>query len=343
MRPIRSRVTARLLAFHHGAGRLPPVVLATALWLALPFCASPAAHAQQYPSRPVRIVVPFPPGGSTDAVARLLAQKLGESFGQPVVVDNRPGGNLFIGAEAVAKAAPDGHTLLFTLDIVFTMNPFLFSKLPYDPEKDFTPVSLVTTQSMWFVANPKLPARTMPELVANAKANPKKINYGSGAIVGQLTGELFRMLTGAEMTYVPFKGSAAALQALLAGDIDLAVADITPFSPHIASGKLRGLGQTGRKRFEGMAAVPTMVEQGLKDFEVLGWFGLYAPAGTPPALVARLNAEITRLLVLPDVRDRILSFGLEPGASTPEALAARAREDGAKWNRVIKAAGIKLD
>ena len=343
MQPIRSRMTARLHAFRHLAGGLPGSVLATALWLALLLFASPLAHAQQYPSRPVRIVVPFPPGGSTDSVARLLAQKLGESFAQPVVVDNRPGGNLFIGAEAVAKALPDGHTLLFTLDIVFTMNPFLFSKLPYDPEKDFTPVSLVTTQSMWFVANPKLPARTMPELVAYAKANPKKINYGSGAIVGQLTGELFRMLTGAEMTYVPFKGSAAALQALLAGDIDLAVADITPFSPHIASGKLRGLGQTGRKRFESVPAVQTMVEQGLKDFEVLGWFGLYAPAGTPPATVARLNAELTRLLALPDVRDRILAFGLEPASSTPEALAARAREDAAKWNKVIKASGVKLD
>ena len=342
MQPIRSRMTARLHAFRHVAGRLPRSVLTTALWLAPLLFASPVAHAQQYPSRPVRIVVPFPPGGSTDSVARLLAQKLGENFGQPVLVDNRPGGNLFIGAEAVAKAPPDGHTLLFTLDIVFTMNPFLFSKLPYDPEKDFTPVSLVTTQSMWFVANPKLPARTMPELVAYAKANPKKINYGSGAIVGQLTGELFRMLTGAEMTYVPFKGSAAALQALLAGDIDLAVADITPFSPHIASGKLRGLGQTGRKRFESMPAVPTMVEQGLKDFEVVGWFGLYAPAGTPADIVRRLNAEVNALIVQPATVQKFAELGAEPLGGTPEALAAFLRSEQDKWGKVIRDLGIKL-
>ncbi len=301
------------------------------------------AFSQVYPSRPVRLVVPFPPGGSTDAVARLLAQRMGESFGQSVVVENRPGGNLFIGAEAVAKAPADGHTLLFTLDIVFTMNPSLFARLPYDAERDFAPVSLVTTQTMWFVSNPKLPVVSMAELVAYARANPRRINYGSGAIVGQLTGELLRTLTGAEMTYVPFKGSAQALQALLAGDIDLAVADITPFSPHIATGKLRGLGQTGRKRLESMPAVPTMAEQGLTDFEVIGWFGMYAPAGTQQPVITRLNAEVTRLLALPDMKEKILSYGLEANSSTPEALAARAREDAAKWSRVIKAAGIRLD
>jgi tripartite-type tricarboxylate transporter receptor subunit TctC len=301
------------------------------------------AHAQAYPSRAIRLVVPFPPGGSTDLAARLLAQKLGESLGQSVVVDNRPGGNLFIGVEAVARAPADGHTLLFTLDIAMTMNPHLFSKLPYDPDKDFAPISLITTQTMWFVANPRLPVTNMPDLVAYARANPGKINYGSGAIVGQLTGELFRLVSGAEMTYVPFRGSAPALQALLAGDIDLVVADITPFAPHIASGKLRVLGQAGRKRLESMPAVPTMAEQGLKDFEVIGWFGLYAPAGTAPAVIARLNTETSRLLALPEVREKILSLGLEAAPSTPEALAARAREDAAKWGRVIKASGIRLD
>ena len=319
-------------------------------WLALlmagvclSFLAPLAAQAQSYPARAVRLVVPFPPGGSTDSAARLLAQRLGESFGQPMVVDNRPGGNLFIGVEAVAKAPADGHTLLLTLDVAMTMNPSLFARLPYDPEKDFAPVSLITTQTMWFVANPKLPATSMPELVAYARANPRKVNYGSGAIVGQLTGELFRILTGAEMTYVPFRGSAPALQALLAGDIDLAVADITPFSPHIATGKLRALGQAGRKRLESMQAVPTMAEQGLKDFEVIGWFGLYSPAGTPPAIIARLNAEVTRLLAVQEVREKFLALGLEAASSTPEALAARGREDAAKWSRVIKAAGIRLD
>lgn len=321
-------------------------VVGLLMWMgcaAVPVLAPQAVQAQVYPSRAVRLVVPFPPGGSTDSAARLLAQRLGETLGQPMLVDNRPGGNLFIGVEAVAKAPADGHTLLLTLDVAMTMNPSLFARLPYDPEKDFAPVSLVTTQTMWFVANPKLPATSMPELVAYARANPRRINYGSGAIVGQLTGELFRILTGAEMTYVPFRGSAPALQALLAGDIDLAVADITPFAPHIATGKLRALGQAGRRRLESMPAVPTMAEQGLKDFEVIGWFGLYAPAGTAPAVIARLNAEVTRLLAIPDVREKFLALGLEAGSSTPEALAARGREDAAKWNRVIKAAGIRLD
>jgi tripartite-type tricarboxylate transporter receptor subunit TctC len=321
-----------------------PLARAAALAFVLAALAAPSAGlAQAWPAKPLRLVIPFPPGGSTDTTGRLLAQSLGEALGQPVVVENKPGGNLVIGVDAVAKAPADGHTLLLTLDIALTMNPHLLAKLPYAPEKDLAPVSLVTTQQMWFVAGPKLGARTPQELVALAKAQPRRINYGSGAIVGQLTGELFRMLTGAEMTYVPFKGSGPALQALLAGDIDLAVADITPFAPYIAQGKLRALGQTGTRRFESQPDVPTMIEQGIRDFQVTGWFGLFVPGGTPAPVIARLNAEVATLLARPEIRQKILSFGLMPTSSTPQALAERAREDAEKWGKVIRAAGIRLD
>ena len=321
-----------------------PKSVVTAALIAVQVLFALPAYAQSYPSKPVRLIVPFPPGGSTDTVARILGQHMGSGLGQSVVIDNRPGGNLFIGAEAAARSAPDGYTLFLPLDIVFTMNPFLFSRLPYNPEKDFAPISQITSQTMWFIANPaKLAARSIPELVAHAKANPAKINYGSGAIVGQLTGELLRSLTGAEMTYVAFKGSAAVLPALLAGDIDLAVSDVTPFVPYIQQGKLSALGQTGRARSLLLPAVTTAIEQGVAGFEVNGWFGLYAPAGTPASIIGRLNAEVARILALPDVREKLISVGVEPAPSSPEALATLARDDAAKWSKVIKAAGIKLD
>jgi tripartite-type tricarboxylate transporter receptor subunit TctC len=322
---------------------LPKAVAAAMLVVIQALFAVPA-HAQSYPSKPIRLIVPFPPGGSTDTVARVLGQHMSSGLGQPVVIDNRPGGNLFIGAEAAARSAPDGYTLFLPLDIVFTMNPFLFSKLPYNAEKDFAPISQLTSQTMWFVANPaKLAARSIPELVAYAKAHPAKVNYGSGAIVGQLTGELLRTLTGAEMTYVAFKGSAAVLPALLAGDVDLAVADITPFAPYIQQGKLNALGQTGRARSPLLPAVPTAIEQGVNGFEVTGWFGLYAPAGTPAPIINRLNAEVARILAIPEVREKLINVGVEPAPSSPEALAVRARDDAAKWSKLIKATGIKLD
>lgn len=217
----RTPLTAFVVAMRLQVRRLRPCPLLVPLWIgcaAMVGLISPAAHAQASPASPVRLVVPFPPGGRTDCAIRLLAQRLGETLGQPMLVDNRPGGNLFIGVEAVAKAPADGHTLLLTLDVAMTVNPPLFARVPYDPEKDVAPVSLISTQTVWFVANPRRPATTIAEPLAYARANPRKISYGSGAIIGQLTGELFSILTGAGTTYVPFRGSAPALQALLARD-----------------------------------------------------------------------------------------------------------------------------
>ncbi|VCU69235.1 Tripartite tricarboxylate transporter family receptor [Pigmentiphaga humi] len=316
-----------------------PAIAAAALSLA----AQPAWAQAKWPSKPIRLVVPFPPAGSADSVARLVAHTLSERLDQRVMVENKPGGNMVIGAADVARAAPDGHTLLFTLDTVFTVNPFAYGKLPYDPVKDFAPVSLVTTQSMWFVTNPKKPFRTMQELERVAKASPGTVNYGSGAIVGQLTGELMKSITHARMTFIPYKGSAPTAQALLAGDIDLAVADITPFAPHIKEGKLIALGQTGTSRSDFLPDVPTMIEQGWKDFEVTGWFAIYAPAATPPAIVSRLNGEIAAALATPDVKQRIWELGMNAMSSTPEELRQRAAKDAARWEPIIRAENIKLD
>ncbi len=301
------------------------------------------ALAQTYPAKPLRLVVPFPPGGSGDAVARLLGQGLSERLGQAVIIDNRPGANLFIGAQEVARAPADGYTLLMGLDLIFTINPHTFSRLPYDPVKDFMPVSQVTSQTMWYVAGPKLRVSSMAELIALAKSQPGKINYGSGALIGQLTGEFLKSLTGAEMTYIPYKGSAGAAQALLAGDVDLVVSDIAPFMQYAKTERVKLLGQTGRARSSTLSQVPTMVEMGIKDFEVSNWFAVFAPAGTPAAIVDRLNVEIGRVLAQPETKNRLSSYGLEAQASTPAALAKLMSEDSIKWERIIKTAGIKLD
>ncbi len=301
------------------------------------------AFAQLYPNKPIRLVVPFPPGGSGDSVARILGVALGERLGQPVIIDNKPGGNLFIATQEVARAPADGYTLLMGLDAIFTINPHTFSKLPYDPVKNFVPVSQVTTQSMWFVASPKLGVKTMPELIALAHKKPSWINYGSGALIGQLTAEVLKTLTGASMNYIPYKGSGPAAQDFLAGNVDLVVADVGPFMQYSKDPRVVFLGHTGTGRSTSLPQVPTMSEQGVKNFEINNWFGVMAPAGTPASTVNKLNLEIRRALAEPDVKARIASFGLEAKSSTSSELAARIKDDSARWSRVIKAANIKLD
>lgn len=299
--------------------------------------------ADGWPTRPIRLVVPFPPGGSGDSLARIVGQALSKQLGQQIIVENRPGANLFLGASEVARAEPDGYTLLLALDTIFTVNPYVFSKIPYDPVKDFTPVSLVTTQTMWFVTRPKSTIASMHELVDLARSQPNRYNYGSGALIGQLTGELLKSLTNASMTYIPFKGSAPAAQSLLAGELDVAVSDITPLLQYIQDGRLVALGQTGLTRSDILPQVPTMVELGIKGFDVTNWFAVYAPAGTPAPVVSRLGAAIASAVAMPDVKARIASFGLEATSSTPQELAQRAKSDAAKWERVIRAANIRLD
>lgn len=315
----------------------------TAILGGLAACA-PHAFGQEapWPTKPVRLVLPFPPGGSADAIARVLGQALGERLGQPVVVDNKPGGNLFIAAVETAKSAPDGHTLMLTLDIAMTVNPFVFSKVPYRVS-DFAPISTVSTFNMWFVTRADGPIKSMSDLIARAKAQPDRLNYGSGALIGQLTGELLKSITGASMTYVAFRGSAPAAQALLAGDLDLMVSDITPLLPFIEAGKLVALGHTGSTRSSTLPQVPTMAEQGIKNFEVTGWLGLFAPAGTPATVVGKIATEVERVLARPDISEKIRSFGFQASSSTPAALTNAIRQDAANWEKVIRTANIRLD
>lgn len=305
--------------------------------------ASNGAGAQEYPTRPVRVVLPLPPGGSGDTLARLLGQKMTEDLEQTVVIDNRPGGNMMVAASVVAKAPPDGYTLLLTLDIAMTMNQSLFKALPYNPEVDFAPISLLSHQPLLFVANPKFPASSMKQLADYAKANPGKVNYGSGAIVGQLAGELLKSINGAQMVYVAYKGSGPALQALISDEIDLVIADITPFVPYINDGKLKPIAVSGPQRDPSLPQVPTVSEQGFPGLVSEDWFALYAPAGTPKPIIAKLNKAATKALTSPDVRGRLLSVGINPATSTPEELAARQKLDATSWGKVIRDADIHLD
>ena len=306
--------------------------------------APPATLAQPYPNRPIRMVVPFPPGGGgADMVARVVSQKISTGLGQAVIIDNRPGGNTIIGAELVAKSQPDGYTLLLAIDSTFTMNPSIYKTLPYTLATDFAPISLITYTSLLIAANPKLPVRSVRELVAYAKANPGKVNLGSGALSAQLGFELFKLTTGTNIVYVPFKGSGPTLQALLAGDIDLSLADISSFAPAVREGRLIGLATTGRKRESSLPNVPTVMESGYPDFEIGSWFGIFAPGGTPPGIIARIHAELVKSLTTPEAKIQFLGMGREVIVNTPEELSAQIRAEAAKWDHVIKSAGLKFE
>ncbi|MSQ70546.1 MAG: tripartite tricarboxylate transporter substrate binding protein [Betaproteobacteria bacterium] len=306
----------------------------------LPF--SLAAHAQPYPAKPVRIIISFPPGGITDVLARHLAQKMQDGLGQSFLVDNRPGGNFIIAAEAAAKAAPDGYTLFMVVDSTFTLNPLQNAKLPYDPVRDFSPISLVALQSLFVVASTKAPGNSFKEVLAYARANPGKVTFGSSAPVAQLIGEQIKVSTGVNMLHVPFKGSPPMLQALLSGDIDFAITTFVPYANYVKDGKLRGLAVTGTGREAPSPDSPTLAELGFPELGYRLWFGLVAPAGTPKPILDKLHAETGRILNDPDSRQRLIAVGLDPAPSTPEQLGAMIKGDLDKWGRVIKAAGIKM-
>ena len=306
------------------------------------FCSS--AWGQGYPQKPVRIIVPFPPGGSTDIVARTIAQKLSEVWGQPVVVENRAGGGTVIGTDAVAKAAPDGYTLLMT-PAPFTINASLLSKLPYDTLADFAPVTLVNTTPLVLVVNPGVPAKSVSELIALAKARPRQLNFGSSGSGGSnhLAGELFNAMVGVKMVHVPYKGNAPALADLVGGHVDAVFNGITSAVALVRSGKLRALAVTSRLRSQALPEVPTMDESGLKDFEAVAWNGLGAPAKTPREVIGRINAEVIKIVHLPELKERFKSEGSDPVGSSPEEYAAFLRAEVAKWAKVIKFADVKPD
>jgi tripartite-type tricarboxylate transporter receptor subunit TctC len=309
----------------------------------LALCAS-VAQAQGFPSKTVTLVVPFPPGGTTDVLARTLAQKLHEMWGQAVVVDNRPGAGATIGAAAVAKAAPDGHTLLMGA-VHHAIATSVYPKLPYDFQKDFAPVTVVALVPNVAVVNPAVPAKSVKELIAYAKANPGKVTYGSNGqgTAQHLTGEQFAAMAGVELVHVPYKGSGPLTQALMGGEITMSFDTVTPVLPHIQAGKLRPLAVTTAKRSSALPEVPTVAEAGLPGFDMGSWFGLLAPAKTPPAVVAKLNADVVKVLNMPDVRKRLQDVGAEPIANTAEQMAAQIRADTENYAKVVKRANVKIE
>lgn len=308
-------------------------------------CALPAlACAQSYPAKPIRFIVPYTPGGSTSNVARLVAQHLSESVGQPVVVDNRPGGNTVIGTEGLAKSPPDGYTILLVAN-THAISPSLIAKLPYDPVRDFTPVATLVTTRLVLVVHPSLTANSLHEFLALAKARPGQLNFGSASMGGatHLAGELFNSVAGVRTVHVAYKGTAPMLTDLLGGRLQFALDTPITSIPHVRAGRLRALAITGKGRLAALPEVPSFEEAGLPAYAMEVWFAVLAPARTPQPIVARLNAEINRILTLAPVRETLLNQGLETYLSTPEQLDALIRSDIDKFAGVVRAADIKLE
>jgi tripartite-type tricarboxylate transporter receptor subunit TctC len=307
--------------------------------------ALPAARAQAYPTKPITIIVPFPPGGTTDILARILAQYMSTELGQSVVIDNRGGAGGNIGAQAAARAPADGYTLLMGTVGTHAINASLYKKLPYDHIKDFVPLSRVAMVPNLLVANPSQPYKTVKELIAYAKANPGKVNYGSsgnGTSI-HLSGELFKSLAKVDMTHIPYKGSAPAVSDLIGGQIAIMFDNMPSALPHVKAGKLRAIALTSAKRSPELPDVPTVAEAGLPGYEATSWFGMFAPAGTPPAIVAKLNDIIVKALNDPDIRKRIVEQGGEPHPETPEQFAAFIKAETTKWGKVVKESGASVD
>jgi tripartite-type tricarboxylate transporter receptor subunit TctC len=318
------------------------VSLASAALLAV---ASGAPLAQTYPAKPVRMIVPFPAGGATDIVARLIAQKLTENWRVQVLVDNRGGAGGTIGSDIAAKSPADGYTLLMGTSSTHAVAPSLYSKLAYDPVRDFAPVTLVASATILLAIHPSLPTKNVRGLIALAKKQPNALSFASSGNGGisHLVGEHFKSVAGIQMLHVPYKGDTPALIDLVSGQVHLMFGTAVSFLPYVKTGRLHALAVTNPKRSPIVPEVPTVAESGLPGFEALQWFGIFAPAGTPKDVVAKLNADIVKASRLPDVRERMTSLGADIVGSTPEQFAAFQRADTAKWAKVVKASGAKID
>jgi tripartite-type tricarboxylate transporter receptor subunit TctC len=304
------------------------------------------ALAQGFPTKPIRLITLTPAGGALDILARTLAQKMSDSFGQPVVVENRTGAGGNIGADIIAKAAPDGYTIGMNTSSTHGINPSLYGKaMPFDAVKDFAPITIAAELKNVVVVHPSIPARNIQELIRYARANPNKIFFGSaGSGTSQhLAGEMFKLATGTQMTHIAYKGAAQAIPDLISGQIQLMFVSIPDALPHIKSGKLRAIGVTSRERSAALPDQVPVAEQGLPDFDVRAWFGVVAPAGTPRDIVMRYNAEIVKILRQGDVRARLASIGLDPVTMSPDEFAAFIRKEIAKWTPVVKASGARVD
>ncbi len=316
-------------------------VLSCAFGACLVIAAVSSFAQQNYPTRTVRLIVPSSPGGGTDISARILAPKLTEYLGQQVIVENRPGAGTMIGGEAVARAAPDGYTLLMGISTL-AINPAIYKKVPYDAIKDLAPISQAVALSNVLVTHPSLPPRTLKEFIAFAKARPGQLNFASAGVgtSPHLSMELFLVMTGLKIVHVPYKGSGPGVIDLVAGHVPMMMPNMLSAQPHIKANRLRALGVTGTKRASGAEDIPTIVEAGVPGYEAVQWYGVLAPAGTPRDIISKLHAQIVRALQSADVRQRLLTDGAEPVGSSPEEFAAFIRAETAKWAKVVKASGI---
>jgi tripartite-type tricarboxylate transporter receptor subunit TctC len=310
---------------------------------ALAALAISAAHAEVYPSKPIRMIVAYPPGGGTDIVGRVVAQKLGEALGQAVVVENRGGASGNIGTEIAARAAPDGYTILMGNVAPNAINVSLFKNLPYDPVADFAPITLVASTPNILVVHPNTPARAVKEVIALAKANPGTLNFASAGVgsSSHLAGELFRILAGADIVHVPYKGAGPAMVDVLSGQVQLYFATMPAAMPHVKSGKLAAVAVTSAKRSPALPDAPTIAESGVPGYEASTWYGLLAPARTPAAAVARLHQATVKILADPALRGKLADQGFEPVGDSPEEFGAYIKSEIAKWGKVIRDAGIR--
>jgi len=302
-----------------------------------------AALAQAWPAKPIRFIVSFPPGGSADIIARTLAQKLSESLGQQVLADNRPGAGGNIGVDLAAKSAPDGYTIVLGAAGAIAINQSLMGSLPYDPQKDLAPIALLATIPIVLAVNPATAAGSVRELIVLAKAKPLAFASAGNGTAMHLAGELFKLKAGVDLQHVPYKGSGPAVTDLMGGQVPVAFVDLSSALPHIRSGKVRALAVASGKRTITAPEIATIAESGIPGYDAVGWFGLFAPAGTPREIVNKLNAEVQRIMQLPEVRDRALAAGAEPAAGTPEEFAAYIRTEIPKWAEVVKVSGAKAN
>jgi tripartite-type tricarboxylate transporter receptor subunit TctC len=318
------------------------LIASAAIAAAMP---QPAMAEPGYPSKPIRMIVPFAPGGSTDVVARILGAELKNELGQTVIIENKPGAGGNIGGDLAAKSAPDGYTILMAAAGPTVINPSLYSKMPYDPIKDLAPVTMLVREHNLMAINPSIPAKTLQEFIAYAKSKPNEVNFGSpgNGSPAQLAGQLMNQTAGLKMVHVAYKGSGPAVVDLVAGHISMMIDNMPALLPHVQSGKLRAIAVPSESRASAMPDVPTFAEAGMKDFVITAWKGVMVPAGTPPAIVNKLQASMAKIMAKPDIRKRMIEMGAEPVANTPEQFGAVIKKETAWWGALVKSTGTKLD